>query len=60
MVKMSDITNAHEYNGYKDREDYLKCIAEDYGANLEDVKMMAELLGENEDFDGLIVWLEDL
>jgi len=47
-------------NGYADREDYLSCMAEDYGVDIETVKSLADLLGPGEDFDGLIVALEDM
>jgi hypothetical protein len=40
-------------NGYKDRKEYLECIAKDYGVSLENVLAVADLLGESEDFDGL-------
>lgn len=52
--------DAYRENGYADREDYLSCIAEDYGLDLEQVvRPLAELLGPSEDFDGLISSLED-
>ncbi|OYX07437.1 MAG: pantoate--beta-alanine ligase [Thiotrichales bacterium 32-46-8] len=48
-------TNAKNYiyrqHGYNDREDYLSCIAEDYGVPLETVEALADMLGPNEDFD---------
>jgi len=47
-------------NGYKDRADYLKCLSDDYGIDLETVLCLAEVLGENEDFDGLICTLDDI
>lgn len=47
-------------NGYEDREDYLSCLAEDYGVDLDTVKALADLLGPNEDFDGLVTALEDM
>ena len=47
-------------NGYEDREEYLSCLAEDYGVDLGTVKALADLLGPNEDFDGLVSQLEDL
>ncbi len=47
-------------NGYEDREDYLSCLAEDYGVDLDTVKALADLLGPNEDFDGLVSQLEDM
>ena len=46
-------------NGYEDRADYLKCLSEDYGAPLSTVNMLADMLGPNEDFDGLVIALED-
>ena len=46
-------------NDYRDREDYLRCLAEDNGVPLETVRALADLLGPNEDFDGLVVALED-
>lgn len=51
--------NVYEQNGYKDRNDYLQCMAEDYDLDLDLVLVLADTLGENEDFDGLIVALED-
>ena len=37
--------NAYRENGYNDREDYLSCIAEDYGLDLEQVvRPLADLL----------------
>ena len=44
-------------NGYSDRRDYLKSLAEEYG---DAVYILAEILGPNEDFDGLVTDLEDL
>lgn len=54
---MSD--DIYQMNGYEDREDYLSCLAEDYGVDLDTVKALADLLGPDEDFDGLISTLED-
>lgn len=54
------MSNVYRENGYNDREDYLSCIAEDYGPDLEQVvRPLAELLGPDEDFDGLVSALED-
>ena len=36
------------------------CVAEDYGVDLDTVKALADLLGPNEDFDGLVSQLEDM
>ncbi len=46
-------------NGFKDRKDYLNSLAEDFEIDKNTVYMMADLLGESEDFDGLITSLED-
>ena len=50
----------YQDNGYADRDDYLTCLSEDYGLPIEDVYSLAEMLGENEDFDGLVSALEDI
>ena len=52
--------NIYQQNGYADRDDYLTCLSEDYGISIEDVYSLAEMLGENEDFDGLVSALEDI
>ena len=51
--------NIYQENGYKNRKDYLTCLAEDYGVPKETVFALAEMLGTEEDFDGLISELED-
>lgn len=51
--------NVYQENGYKDRKDYLKSLAEDFDMDYKDVVMLATTLGENEDFDALITSLED-
>lgn len=52
--------STYRAHGYNDREDYLSRMAEDYGLDLEEVvRPLANLLGPNEDFDGLISALED-
>lgn len=52
--------NIYQENGYADRDDYLSCLSKDYGVSIEDVYSLAEMLGENEDFDGLVSALEDI
>lgn len=52
--------NIYQSNGYADREDYLSCMAEDYGVSLDAVKAIASLLGPEEDFDGLISEIDNL
>ena len=46
-------------NGFEDREDYLTHLAEDLELDLITVTEVANLLGEDEDFDGLVTTLED-
>ncbi len=46
--------------GYENRQDYLKSLSDDFGIDLETVFMLADLLGPNEDFDGLVTTLEDM
>jgi len=49
----------HTENGYTSRADYLRCMSEEYGVPLTTVEALADLLGENEDFDGLVTSLAD-
>lgn len=53
------MTDVYILNGYKGREDYLRSLADNFGMNYITVKQMADLLGESEDFDGLVVAIED-
>lgn len=46
--------------GFASRDDYLESLADTYGVEVLKVHMMADALGEYEDFDGLISELEDL
>lgn len=47
-------------NGYANRKEYLECIADDYGIDVSTVRVMADMLGPSEDFDGLVCALEDM
>lgn len=51
--------NIYQQHGYYNREDYLRCLAEDWDMPIYTVKMLADMLGPNEDFDGLVTTLED-
>ena len=53
------MSNIYVENGCDGRMDYLECLAEDYGVSIEVVLTLANILGPSEDFDGLIVALED-
>ena len=46
-------------NGYENRRDYLESLADEYDVDLQAVFNLANLLGPNEDFDGLITMIED-
>lgn len=49
----------YEDQGYADRDDYLRNLADGFGLDTDIVFMVADMLGPNEDFDGLITTLED-
>jgi hypothetical protein len=56
---MSELTEKDfQANGYKNREDYLKYMADDYSISLNIVTELADIM-PGEEFDGLIVALED-
>lgn len=44
-------------NGYKNRRDYLECLADEYGQDV--VEALISIHPASEDFDGLITALED-
>lgn len=54
-----DKQNIYQENGYASRKEYLKSLADEYGVSIHTVYSCAELLGESEDFDGLLSALED-
>ncbi len=49
--------NRYTNNGFKDREDYLKSLCDEFPSDW--VEMCSDMLGEEEDFDGLVSHLED-
>jgi hypothetical protein len=51
--------NEYTQQGYTSRADYLASLADDFGVSLDTVYALADLLGPNEDFDGLVTALED-
>jgi hypothetical protein len=53
------MNNVYQENGYINRKDYLESMASEYNCPLDVVVSIAEMLGENEDFDGLVSSLED-
>ena len=51
--------NIYTENGYASRRDYLDQLADEMTADRATVYLLADLLGESEDFDGLVSMLED-
>lgn len=51
--------NAYQNMGYENRRAYLLSLADDTGVDIKTVMVLADLLGPNEDFDGLVTSLED-
>ena len=51
--------NIYQEQGCESREDYLRQLAADFDADEETVFLLADTLGPSEDFDGLVVSLED-
>lgn len=51
--------NVYEQNGYASRDDYLAELADQAGEKSWMVYDAADLLGPNEDFDGLVTTLQD-
>lgn len=49
----------YQQQGYESRRHYLDCLADDLGIDKSTVYMMAQMLGPDEDFDGLVTSLED-
>lgn len=52
-------SNVYVKNGYHSRDDYLNCLADDYGLTEMFVHNLASVLGEDKDFDGLVSALND-
>jgi len=53
------MSNIYVEHGHKDRRDYLKSLADEYGIPYKTVATIASMLGQSEDFDGLVTSLED-
>ena len=51
--------NVYQENGYESREDYFHSLSDEYDCPIEIVRDMAEILGETEDFDGLVSAMRD-
>lgn len=51
--------NIYQENGYENRREYLTELAWEYGVSEQVVFALADMLGPNEDFDGLVSEIED-
>lgn len=60
LKKALKMESVYTDNGYRNRADYLKSLADDYGVPLTTVKDLASILGPEEDFDGLVTEIEDI
>lgn len=49
----------YQEDGCESRFDYFKGLADNTGCKVSDVVMLAQMLGPDEDFDGLVTMLED-
>jgi hypothetical protein len=60
-TRKSGINGTERYSaqGYKDRDDYLTSLSQDFGIDMTAVRMISDMLGPSEDFDGLVSELED-
>jgi len=49
----------YQENGFETRKEYLLDLADNMGMDASIVFALADMLGSNEDFDGLVTSLED-
>ena len=52
--------NNSQTDSANERQQYLRALAEEFEVDVELVFALADMLGPNEDYDGLIASLEDL
>ena len=57
---MEKIECPYLLNGYESRSDYLHSLASITGVNVSIVYALAKMLGPEEDFDGLVVAVDDV
>lgn len=58
-MSLTDPYNAYQENGFRNRKEYLENISQEYDCPIGTVLTLASLLGKEEDFDGLIVAMQD-
>ena len=51
--------NTYQREGFNNRRAYLLSLAVDTGVDIDIVMALADMLGADEDFDGLVTSLED-
>ena len=51
--------NIYIRNGYKNRSDYFNNLAERFNIDINSVWALSDMLGSDEDFDGLVSSLDD-
>lgn len=51
--------NIYQQKGYKSRDHYLRSFAREMGVSYTAIKILSDILGPNEDFDGLVTEAED-
>ena len=56
---MNSVDDIYKINGFANRTEYLQNLSCEYDVQLSVVKMIADMLGRNEDFDGLVTALQD-
>lgn len=52
--------DVYHHNGYANRKEYLETLASEFELPYGTVKMIADMLGAEEDFDGLVTELEEM
>lgn len=53
------MVNVYKDNGYENRSHYLASLAMEYDVDISNILSLADVMGENEDFDGLVAMLDD-
>lgn len=52
------MTERYQEQGFRDREEYFEHLVDTYGVSMKDVRMLAQTLGHEDDFDALPMHLE--
>ena len=56
---METTKSIYQENGFTNRTEYLQNLSFEYEVPLDVVEMFADMLGNNEDFDGLVSVIQD-